>query len=126
MAKLSALVVDDEFVILNFVTTVLERYNYRVTAARSAQRALDLCRAGQHTFDFLLSDVIMPSMNGPELARQLRDLNIAIPILFMTGHPSMSREENQFQAPVIHKPFTPVDLISAIQQVLFCSSNNRQ
>ena len=126
MAKLSALVVDDEFVILNFVTTTLERYNYRVTAARSAQQALDLCCSGKHTFDFLLSDVMMPSMNGPELVRQLRQLKIAIPILFMTGHPSVWRDDNEFHAPVIHKPFTPVDLISAIQTLLFCSLNNRQ
>src|SRR5262249_14867151 len=81
------LVVDDDPRVLQFVASTLERAGYRVQAVGSAGEALDRYDSqGTDPFRLVLSDVLMPEVNGVDLARRLRGLNPDVRVLFMSGH----------------------------------------
>jgi len=127
VAKLRALVVDDEVGILKLVRAILEPRNYDVTTALGGKKALQICLSGTQPFDFLLTDITMPDMDGRELASELLHRDIRIPILFMSGYASeeckqeIDREADQ---PLLHKPFSPKELLSAIEAVLQKTAHN--
>jgi len=112
MAQVRALVVDDEAVILSLVKMILEKHGYKVATARNGKKALELCLSGRRSFDFVVTDITMPVMDGRELARQLAAHQITIPVLFMSGYGSQEEEK------ILRKPFSPMTLMSAVETLL--------
>jgi len=108
------LVVDDDAMILNTMAAVLAEAGFEVIAANSGAEALR-CSAGGR-IDILVSDVMMPAMNGCELARELLQLHPGVRVLLVTGarHRMMERTAH----PVLDKPFTPDALIDAVRELL--------
>ncbi len=80
------LVVDDEPHIRALLTRALEGEGYRVEAAPNAMAALPLVRGG---VDLVISDIMMPGMPGTVLLRTLRDLDPDVPVLLITGNPTV-------------------------------------
>jgi CheY-like chemotaxis protein len=80
---LRVLVVDDEPSIRKFVSTVMSQAGFVVTTASDGAEAIAL--AGKQSFDLLLTDLMMPNMNGDELARRLRATEPDLPVLYLTG-----------------------------------------
>ncbi|MCJ8501036.1 hybrid sensor histidine kinase/response regulator [Desulfatitalea alkaliphila] len=80
------LLVEDEPSILHMITQILHRKGYRVLAAAGPDRALELARTHEGPIHLLMTDVVMPAMNGRELATQVRLLHPAIRCLFMSGY----------------------------------------
>ena len=78
------LVVDDEPTILSFVDRVLRDAGYATTLAGGGAQALAAAKPG--SFDLLLTDVAMPEMSGDELARQLRQIEPQLKVLYLTGY----------------------------------------
>jgi len=80
------LLVEDEPMILDMTTIMLERLGYTVLAALGPGKAIRL--AGEHTghIDLLMTDVVMPEMNGRELAKKITSLYPGIKLLFMSGY----------------------------------------
>ena len=120
MAKIRVLAVDDEPVIVNLVTAILENHGYQVTTAESGKQALQMSLSKSSSFDVLLTDIIMPDMDGRQLAIHLENHGIRTPILFMSGYAS---EWDRGEAPaserlVLRKPFTAKELISAVEGVM--------
>ncbi len=80
------LLVEDEPSLLALTTTMLERFGYRILAASTAHEALRLAKAHAGEIHLLITDVVMPEMNGRELARQLLSLYPDLKRLFMSGY----------------------------------------
>lgn len=108
------LLVEDEEVVRDVVTMMLEQHGYNVVAVEDALAALAECRAGSH-FDVLLTDLVMPSMNGVELAAAVQEQAPATRVVYMSGY---SAEDVTDSTPRVQKPFTSGELLSTLEQVL--------
>jgi CheY-like chemotaxis protein len=82
----TVLVVEDEIAILNLAERILSRFNYKVLLAKSPLEALEVAQAYPEKISLLLTDVVMPEMNGRELANQMQILCPGIRCLFMSGY----------------------------------------
>jgi len=82
----TVLVVEDEDAVRSMVREALEARGYRVLVARNGVEALDLAGRYGDYIDLLISDVIMPQMNGAELAQRLARLRPGLRVLFVSGY----------------------------------------
>ncbi len=115
------LVVEDEPTILILVRTMLERRGFTVLAASTPEEALRLGAGHDSELDLLLTDVIMPGMNGRELAHRLVAFHPNLKTLFMSGYSAdVIAHHGVLEARVhfIAKPFSSVDLTAKIEAVL--------
>ena len=115
------LVVEDEPAVLEFVRRTLESYGYTVMHASTPDRAIRAMQDGGARVDLLLTDVVMPGMNGLELATHLRALDKDLRVLFMSGYSSdIVADRGLLPADVslITKPFSPTALAAHVRRVL--------
>jgi CheY-like chemotaxis protein len=98
----------------------LRRAGFEALSATTPDQALYLARHHPAPIDLILSDIVMPGMNGPALVEAILPLRPAIRIVFMTGYARADDLPNLEQpgAPLIQKPFGPLDLVSRIDRVL--------
>jgi CheY-like chemotaxis protein len=82
----SVLLVEDEDQVRAAARAILERHGYHVIEMASAPEALAYCQGSPETFHLLVTDVVMPRMSGPELARHLTDLFPDLRVLCMSGY----------------------------------------
>jgi PAS domain S-box-containing protein len=117
----TVLLVEDDASVCELVRTVLTSQGYTVLAAKRPQEAESICKANGHQVDILLTDVIMPEMSGPELAKKLSESNSHIRVLYMSGYidDSLLRQEIQEHGTAyLQKPFSPLNLVKKIREVL--------
>jgi signal transduction histidine kinase/ActR/RegA family two-component response regulator len=117
----TVLVVEDEPAILSMVTRTLEGCGYRMLAAADPDTALTIARTHPTPIDLLLSDVVMPGMNGRTLALAVRSLRPDIACLFMSGYAADVVLADQDGVPTcayVQKPFTRQDLTAKVREVL--------
>src|SRR5262245_60840776 len=81
------LLVDDEPQILRAYTRLLVRAGYSVENAQNGKEATELLE--KQSFDVILSDISMPGMNGLDLLRAVRERDLDVPVLLMTGDPQL-------------------------------------
>jgi CheY-like chemotaxis protein len=112
----TVLVVDDDPDVRAFAASCLESLGYEVLIADGGKAALALL-AGQENIDLMLIDVIMPEVQGPEVARRALASRPDLRILFMTGYVAGSGEAINRQQ-VLSKPFTVADLARKVQDML--------
>jgi CheY-like chemotaxis protein len=115
------LVVEDEPAILKLACALLERSGYTVLPALTPAEALDLGMQHPHPIRLLVTDVIMPQMNGRDLARHITRHHPTIRCLFMSGYTAdVIAHHGVLEAGVhfIQKPFTPADLAAAVRRAL--------
>ena len=115
------LVVEDEPAVLELIRRTLESYGYTVLHASTPDRALRAMQDHDARVDLLLTDVVMPGMNGRELATHLRGLDPALRVLFMSGYSSdVVAEKGLLTSDVslITKPFSPTALAARVREVL--------
>lgn len=114
------LLVEDEPAVLDLVRRTLESYGYTVVHAGTPERALRAVQEGARV-DLLLTDVVMPGMNGPELARQLTAIDPQLRVLFMSGYSAEVATEHGLlsgDVSLITKPFSPTALAAHVRAVL--------
>ena len=116
----SILVVEDEQAVRAVISTVLQSHGYEVLLAASGQEALDLATTLPQPIDLLLSDVVMPGMNGRQLAEQFSRAWPDTRVLLMSGYTDdvLVRTGANAGLPFLNKPFSPSQLLRAISQVL--------
>ncbi|HYQ14247.1 MAG TPA: response regulator, partial [Polyangiaceae bacterium] len=83
------LVVDDDEQLLKLAQRMLVRAGLVVETAVGGVPALDLLRLGKR-FDVIVSDLMMPGMDGMQFLREIRQLDLDVPVIFLTGNPSLS------------------------------------
>ncbi|MBU1565125.1 MAG: PAS domain S-box protein [Proteobacteria bacterium] len=115
------LLVEDEPMILNMTTTMLELHGYKVLPAASSGEAIRLAQEHASDLHLLMTDVVMPEMNGRDLARNLLSFCPKLKCLFMSGysanviaHQGVLDEGVHF----IQKPFSLDDLSAKIREIL--------
>ncbi len=117
----TVLVVEDTAAVLRVTVTVLRRYGYTVLGADSARAALARLEHHEGRVDLLLTDVVMPDMNGKELAARIKGRCPSVKVLFMSGH-DMAVVANhgvlEEGVALIAKPFSSQELAVRIRRVL--------
>ncbi len=117
----SILYVDDEQVLVEITTEMLESIGYKVTATTDGMEALDLFRTSPEKFDLIVTDMTMPRLTGETLARECLRIRPAIPIILCTGFSELITEEKAKKAGIrgyIMKPLLVSDLAKTIRNVL--------
>jgi len=107
------MVVEDEDELRRLAVRELEELGYLVLAAANGVEALSVARSLERPVDLLVTDVVMPEMNGVELAESLVELWPTLAVLFMSGHldeGAMDRHPLDPDADLLPKPFTPDQL----------------
>jgi len=111
------LVAEDEDGVRDVVTRILTRAGYTVLAAPNGREALTIAEHHTDIIDALLTDVVMPVMNGRELAEAVHHLRPDIPVLYMSGYAAPLMTEQGLLGPgvtVLGKPFTKTELLAAV------------
>ena len=113
------LVVEDAESVRKLVCAMLAQGGYRCLEAADGHEALKLMEDGPQSFHLVLTDIVMPGMNGVELAHHLNRIRPEVRVVFMSGYaddPLMEKIEDG--ALLLSKPFTASALLDAIRQSL--------
>ena len=109
------LVVEDQEQVRRMLEKILGRLGYRILAAGGGEEALRLVAELGGAPDLLITDVVMPGLNGRDLYRHLRVQFPGLPVLFISGYvPDM----DGVQGDVLAKPFNPAELAAKVKQLL--------
>jgi two-component system, cell cycle sensor histidine kinase and response regulator CckA len=117
------LLAEDDDSARKLIRSVLQDYGYRVLEAQDGEEALRLFEQHEGPIHLLLTDVVMPGMNGRELAESLQPLQPKMKVLYMSGYTDNAVVQHGVLEPgmsFIQKPFTPKDLASEVRKVLDC------
>jgi two-component system cell cycle sensor histidine kinase/response regulator CckA len=115
------LLVDDDEIVRKSVERTLRKTGYRVIEAAEGKNALEIFRSDHASIDLLLSDVVMPRMNGVELAESVRRIRPNIKVLFMSGYADEILNQSTLISgdyAFIEKSFAPEALLQKIRQLL--------
>jgi PAS domain S-box-containing protein len=115
------LVVEDDVDLRTYVTDLLRNLNYRVVSAPSAQGALTILLQEEPKVDLLLTDVVMPGINGRELGRRAQQIRPGIKILYMTGYSRnavVHQERLDEGVELLEKPISQAKLALRVREML--------
>jgi CheY-like chemotaxis protein len=115
----TVLVAEDEDAVREFAVESLQRHGYQVIAAPSGEEALKVAGTHDGTIHLLLTDVVMPGMNGPELAKRLKALRPGLRVVLMSGYAAdVVTADDLKDAALVAKPFSPASLTRAVRNAL--------
>jgi two-component system cell cycle sensor histidine kinase/response regulator CckA len=117
----TVLLVEDADALRKLAFTLLEQNGYQVLAAASGLEALKMLEGKPHRIDLLLTDVIMPGINGRALAERLAPLQPGLKVLYMSGYTNSAIADHGILDPgtkLLHKPFSEEELIQKVRDVL--------
>lgn len=120
-AQKTILLAEDEPDVCDLVRMVLEQAGYKVLTANNGSEALLLARHYNGHIDLLLTDVVMPDKNGPELAQELLGERPTTRVLFMSGYTEHAVTQRNLLAPgtpLLNKPFSPAVLLPRVREVI--------
>ena len=114
------LVVDDEPGVRRFATRALEDEGFGVHEAADGAEALELVRGGVVDFGVVLSDIVMPRLNGVQLLQSLSVLRPELPVILMSGYGTAQLAEHDISSPcgVLSKPFSSDALVAEVRRCL--------
>jgi CheY-like chemotaxis protein len=115
------LVVDDDPTVRQICMRVLRTAGYDTHEASDGAAALDFVRKSPDKPHLVLSDIVMPRMNGVQLLEALSVLHPGLPVLLMTGYAMDALREQGISVPcgVLDKPFAPEHLLSEVHRCLY-------
>jgi two-component system, cell cycle sensor histidine kinase and response regulator CckA len=115
------LVAEDEAPVRKILVRTLEKYGYRVLSAMNGVEAVQVAWNYKEPIQLLLTDTVMPKMNGKELADELRKSRPKIKVIFVSGYPREVLSQQGIIDPAIHliqKPFELDDLAHQVRKIL--------
>ena len=113
------LLAEDDESMRRFLAQALERAGHDVTAFGDGAQAYECLRGVR--FDLLLSDIVMPGLDGIELAKRAADLDPALKIMFITGFAAVAlhpASEAPRQAKVLSKPFHLREIVQEVERMI--------
>jgi two-component system, cell cycle sensor histidine kinase and response regulator CckA len=118
------LIAEDDDALRGIVTRVFWDQGYRTLEARHGKEALHLAELAAPYLDLVVTDVIMPELDGLELGRELARRWASIPVLYISAYPAndiFSRGGPTDSTPFLQKPFTPEALLERVRELLAAS-----
>ena len=116
----TVLLVDDEDMIVDVGTQLLEKLGYKVIVAKSGTEAIEIYKKKRDKIDMVILDMIMPAMNGGETYDMLREINNKIKVLLSSGY-SISGQATEILErgcdAFIQKPFNIRDLSEKLREI---------
>lgn len=115
--SLRILLAEDDEAMRGYISRALENAGYRVDAVDRGTEAIPLLESQE--FDLLLSDIVMPEMDGIELAQRCNEVSPRTKVMFITGFAAVTLKASreQPQAKVLSKPFHLRDLVLEVERV---------
>jgi CheY-like chemotaxis protein len=115
------LFVDDEEALRRVGRRVLESHGYTVVTATDGQDALDKLQSGQHEFALIITDLMMPNMDGMEFCSEIQRQGVDLPVVLASGHtdsniPTQIAHESSVS--FIHKPWHVSEMLTAVRKAL--------
>jgi CheY-like chemotaxis protein len=122
----SILIVEDEYGLAELLRDLLTELGYEVSLAINGRLALEVLR--EREIHLVLTDVMMPVMDGPELARAMRadERHRDIPIVMMTSLAAAVPATPGLYEAVLEKPFTPAALLKVLEEFVVRESRSQQ
>jgi len=115
------LVVDDDLDIQNFIQKALERSGYAITLANNGMEALEILETATTPFDLLITDIMMPTMNGKELVKAIQRRIPNIRVIYISGYSEIVFSDlgvNNSSIFFIQKPFEVDFLLKGVRRAL--------
>jgi len=125
--KGSILLVEDEKELRALLAETLTSLGYTVLQAGNGEEAIELAKSALPRIDLLVTDLVMPKMNGRELSRSLRARRPGLPVLFISGYSDVIPNEEEFFNVVtqfLQKPFNSESLGHRVRELLSCRSTS--
>jgi two-component system cell cycle sensor histidine kinase/response regulator CckA len=123
------MLVEDDDPVRMFAARALRSKGYRVVEAKSGETALEQIRGAAGPIDLLITDIVMPDIDGPRLVRQVRELNPSIKVIFISGYAEdafRQRLDSERDIHFLAKPFSLKQLAMKVKEVLQSQSNDLQ
>jgi len=115
----SILLVEDEDPVRLFSARALRNKGYRVIEAKSGEAALEIVEHGAEQIDLIISDVVMPKMDGPEMAAKIRERHPEMKVIFISGYTEEAfRDRLSHDVHFLPKPYNLKQLAAKVKQVL--------
>jgi signal transduction histidine kinase len=123
----TVLVVEDEGGVRELASEFLESAGYAVLTAKDGTEALAIAEQSDEPIHLLLTDVVMPKMRGPELAKRLKGLRTRLRIVYMSGYLEYNRGNDDFleEGFFLQKPFSRDTLVHKVGEALRNNSRSR-
>ncbi len=114
------MLIDDEEILAELGTLILERLGYQVTPATDSLQALELFRENAGRFDLIITDYTMPKLTGTDLAKEIHRIRPGIPVILCTGFSEKitPRTAAEFGVAHIMKPFVAKDIAKLVRKLL--------
>lgn len=113
------LLAEDDETMRSFLSKSLRKAGYEVVTVSDGDEALPHLTSGR--FDLLLTDIVMPGMDGIELARQATKMYHDLPVMFITGFAAVAMDRSQERpenSKLLQKPFHLKDLVDQVEHIL--------
>ena len=117
----TVLLVEDEDPVRLFSARALRNKGYRVIEAKSGEAALEVITAGKETIDLLITDVVMPKMDGPALVKHVRESHPDMKVIFISGYTEdafRKRLDSDSDIHFLPKPFSLKQLAGKVKEVI--------
>ncbi len=128
MGKGHILLVEDNAMVRRSIEATLRGLGYRVTAVASGVDCIQTVEATDEPVDLLITDVMMPQMNGKELTERVRAVAAGLPVLYMSGYDRLSivgREQPTVAEHFLQKPFDSEELSEAVLRAMAAKGQTR-
>ncbi|MFW6012370.1 MAG: ATP-binding protein [bacterium] len=115
------LVVEDEEPLRRLLVEILARHDYAVVEASGGRQALELCARHDGSLDLVITDVVMPDMQGPRLERELAKRHPGVQVLLISGYAGKTvvrQGELAQERPFLQKPFDQETLLRTVRNVI--------
>jgi PAS domain S-box-containing protein len=114
----TVLVADDEAALRQTIVEILRSSGYNVLESQSAEDALEIARRNAGKIDILLTDIVMPGLRGPELARRVQDIQPDVKVVFMSGYAEgLPEAELPPNSAFLQKPFRFATLLEQLKLI---------
>ena len=121
----NVLVVEDNIEVGEFATQLLHDLGYRTVLAHNADEALKLLDETPGHFDLVLSDVVMPGLDGVALGREIRRRVPDLPVVLNSGYSHVLADDGDHGFDLIHKPYSVEELSSVLRRALASGAQSR-